>query len=121
MRPASKPTLWTLNHATSISSSSTQAHLEDVPVSQLLSTCAHAVHHEGQVFMILPPDDVEDAVLLREAGGHVVIYIRQLQGQAACWIPDAQVALQEWPPANCKGRQRCTWQRRHGSSIHQIA
>ena len=67
-------------------------YLEDVRVGQLLSAAADAVQHEGEMLVVLLEDDLEDAVLLREAGRHVVEDVRQLHHKLVRRVED--VALQ---------------------------
>ena len=62
------------------------ACLEDVRVGQLLSTGAHAVEHVGQMLVVFLEDDLEDAVLLREAGRHIVKDICQILNKLMCLI-----------------------------------
>ncbi len=54
------------------------ACLEDVRVGQLLSTGAHAVEHVGKMLVVFLEDDLENAVLLREAGRDIVEDVCQI-------------------------------------------
>lgn len=65
-----------------------QQHLEDIGVGQLLSACSHAVQHEGQVLMVLLPDDMKDAILLREARRDKVINVCKLSYKAVGIVED---------------------------------
>ncbi len=53
-------------------------HLQNVRVCKLICAAADAVQHEGHVLVVLLEDDFEDAILLWEAGRHVVEDICQL-------------------------------------------
>lgn len=70
-----------------------QQHLEDIGVGQLLSACSHAVQHEGQVLMVLLPDDMKDAILLREARRDKVINVCKLSYKAVGIVEDLVGAL----------------------------
>lgn len=59
-----------------------EADLQDVCVGQLFCTGSNAVQHEGKVLMILLPDGTEDAIFLREAGGHIIIDVSKLGDKA---------------------------------------
>ena len=61
---------------------SLEANLQDVCVGQLFCAGSNAVQHEGKVLMVLLPDGVKDAILPREAGGHIIIDVSKLGNKA---------------------------------------
>ena len=76
-----------------LSSDNAGSNLEDVAICKLLRAGTDAVQHEGHALMVLLPDDGEDLVLLREAGRHVVIDVRQLNHELVGIVQDLTGSL----------------------------
>ena len=66
-------------------------HLKDVRVCKLFCTAADAVEHEGQMLMVFLEDDLEDAILLWEAGCHVVKDVCQLHHELMCRVKNVSL------------------------------